>query len=150
MTRRQLGTQYNGVVVIKSRRLEYEELFSDTYHYPCPDGALASLAASIYFKATSFLALFFPITVYRPPQLLSLDLDSVICQGMVRLSHKQKMTDDCLSKSYEIALGVAHILVIRAVVYKVLEFENDQTMKIQCQYLRDLEMVGIEMRALSC
>ncbi|XP_004515253.1 uncharacterized protein [Cicer arietinum] len=38
-------------------------------------------------------------------QLLSLDLDSVISQGMVSLSHKQKLIDDCLSKSYEIALG---------------------------------------------
>ncbi|KAI4347341.1 hypothetical protein L6164_008159 [Bauhinia variegata] len=38
-------------------------------------------------------------------QLLSLDLDSVINQGMVSLSHKQKLIDDCLSRSYEIALG---------------------------------------------
>lgn len=38
-------------------------------------------------------------------QLLSLDLDTVISQGMVSLSHKQKLIDDCLSKSFEIALG---------------------------------------------
>ncbi|QHO12888.1 uncharacterized protein DS421_15g510790 [Arachis hypogaea] len=38
-------------------------------------------------------------------QLLSLDLDCVISQGMKSLSHKQKLMDDCISKSYEIALG---------------------------------------------
>ncbi|XP_058755115.1 uncharacterized protein LOC131628277 [Vicia villosa] len=38
-------------------------------------------------------------------QLLSLDLDAVISQGTVSLSHKQKLIDDCLSNSYEIALG---------------------------------------------
>ncbi|XP_030541250.2 uncharacterized protein LOC115748772 isoform X2 [Rhodamnia argentea] len=36
------------------------------YHYPCPDGALAALAAHIYFSATSLPALFFPNTVYAP------------------------------------------------------------------------------------
>ncbi|KAI9073169.1 hypothetical protein K1719_030699 [Acacia pycnantha] len=36
------------------------------YHYPCPDGAFAALAAHLYFKATSLPALFFPNTVYRP------------------------------------------------------------------------------------
>ncbi|CAL0332612.1 unnamed protein product [Lupinus luteus] len=50
-------------------------------------------------------------------QLLSLDLDSVISQGMVSLSHKQKLIDDCLSKSYEIALGTGaygHCLAVDA------------------------------------
>ncbi|MED6211261.1 hypothetical protein PIB30_071995 [Stylosanthes scabra] len=36
------------------------------YHYPCPDGAFAALAAHLYFKATSLPSLFFPNTVYRP------------------------------------------------------------------------------------
>lgn len=36
------------------------------YHYPCPDGAFAALAAHLYFKATSLSSLFFPNTVYRP------------------------------------------------------------------------------------
>ncbi|XP_030443076.1 uncharacterized protein LOC115665342 [Syzygium oleosum] len=36
------------------------------YHYPCPDGAFAALAAHIYFSATSLPALFFPNTVYAP------------------------------------------------------------------------------------
>jgi len=37
------------------------------YHYPCPDGAFAALAAHLYFKATSsFSPLFFPNTVYNP------------------------------------------------------------------------------------
>ncbi|PKI63326.1 hypothetical protein CRG98_016317 [Punica granatum] len=38
-------------------------------------------------------------------QLLSLDLDSVISQGMLSLSHKQKLIDEALLQSYEIALG---------------------------------------------
>ncbi|KAK4280596.1 hypothetical protein QN277_012204 [Acacia crassicarpa] len=36
------------------------------YHYPCPDGAFAALAAHLFFKATSLPSLFFPNTVYRP------------------------------------------------------------------------------------
>lgn len=37
------------------------------YHYPCPDGVFAALAAHLYFKATSlFPPLFFPNTVYTP------------------------------------------------------------------------------------
>ncbi|KAL1357017.1 hypothetical protein AAHE18_05G226600 [Arachis hypogaea] len=36
------------------------------YHYPCPDGAFAALAAHLYFKATCLPSLFFPNTVYRP------------------------------------------------------------------------------------
>lgn len=44
------------------------------YHYPCPDGAFAALAAHLYFSATSLPALFFPNTVYSPitPQHLPL------------------------------------------------------------------------------
>ncbi|KAK3224645.1 hypothetical protein Dsin_004507 [Dipteronia sinensis] len=36
------------------------------YHYPCPDGAFAALAAHLYFSASSLPALFFPNTVYSP------------------------------------------------------------------------------------
>ncbi|KAJ0106181.1 hypothetical protein Patl1_19508 [Pistacia atlantica] len=152
------------------------------YHYPCPDGAFAALAAHLYFKTSSLPSLFFPNTVYGPitpqqlplheidhlylldfvgppgfvqqiapkvsrllfdyiedgdlwkwklqnskafstglkdlnidynfqlnpslfQQLLSLDAESVIRQGMVSLSHKQKLIEDTLDQSYEIALG---------------------------------------------
>ncbi|XP_068640291.1 uncharacterized protein [Aristolochia californica] len=50
------------------------------YHYPCPDGAFAALAAHLYFKATSLPVSFFPNTVYDPirPENLPLDeLDDV-------------------------------------------------------------------------
>ncbi|MCH81561.1 hypothetical protein A2U01_0002351 [Trifolium medium] len=50
-------------------------------------------------------------------QLLSLDLENVISQGTVSLSHKQKLIDECLSKSYEIALGngaYGHCLAVNA------------------------------------
>lgn len=36
------------------------------YHYPCPDGAFAALAAHLYFSSSSVPALFFPNTVYNP------------------------------------------------------------------------------------
>lgn len=36
------------------------------YHYPCPDGAFAALAAHLYFSATSMPTFFFPNTVYTP------------------------------------------------------------------------------------
>ncbi|CAN6577730.1 hypothetical protein PS2_039251 [Malus domestica] len=48
------------------------------YHYPCPDGAFAALAAHLYFSAVSVEPLFFPNTVYSPitPQHLPLaDID---------------------------------------------------------------------------
>ena len=48
------------------------------YHYPCPDGAFAALAAHLYFKATSCPALFFPNTVYRPLRFLSLLLSTFL------------------------------------------------------------------------
>ncbi|KAF3438170.1 hypothetical protein FNV43_RR20926 [Rhamnella rubrinervis] len=36
------------------------------YHYPCPDGAFAALAAHLFFSSASLPALFFPNTVYNP------------------------------------------------------------------------------------
>ncbi|CAA6663129.1 unnamed protein product [Spirodela intermedia] len=36
------------------------------YHYPCPDGAFAALAAHLYFSALSLPVVFIPNTVYDP------------------------------------------------------------------------------------
>ncbi|KAI4329768.1 hypothetical protein MLD38_028116 [Melastoma candidum] len=47
------------------------------YHYPCPDGAFAALAAHLYFTATSTPALFFPNTVYSPVTPQSLPLNEI-------------------------------------------------------------------------
>nr|KAJ0222899.1 hypothetical protein LSAT_V11C200052580 [Lactuca sativa] len=47
------------------------------YHYPCPDGAFAALAAHIYFTASSVPALFFPNTVYSPIKVEDLPLDQI-------------------------------------------------------------------------
>ncbi|KAJ8771984.1 hypothetical protein K2173_027161 [Erythroxylum novogranatense] len=44
------------------------------YHYPCPDGAFAALAAHLYFSAASIPALFFPNPVYCPITLDQLPL----------------------------------------------------------------------------
>ncbi|THU65746.1 hypothetical protein C4D60_Mb05t06890 [Musa balbisiana] len=43
------------------------------YHYPCPDGAFAALAAHLYFSATSLPVLFFPNAVYDPISVTILD-----------------------------------------------------------------------------
>ncbi|KAL0318667.1 UNVERIFIED_CONTAM: hypothetical protein Sangu_2022900 [Sesamum angustifolium] len=47
------------------------------YHYPCPDGAFAALAAHLYFShspvATTSPILFFPNTVYSPLRVVVLD-----------------------------------------------------------------------------
>ncbi|KAK4743928.1 hypothetical protein SAY87_010240 [Trapa incisa] len=48
------------------------------YHYPCPDGAFAALAAHVYFSATpSTSALFFPNRVYNPLKPHQLPLHEV-------------------------------------------------------------------------
>lgn len=47
------------------------------YHYPCPDGVFAALAAHMYFTATSTPALFFPNTVYSPVRVEELPLGEI-------------------------------------------------------------------------
>ncbi|XP_051123112.1 uncharacterized protein LOC127246001 [Andrographis paniculata] len=50
-------------------------------------------------------------------QLLSLDLDSVIRQGISSLEHKERIVDEVLQQSYEIALGdgaFGHCLAVNA------------------------------------
>ncbi|XP_038976532.1 uncharacterized protein LOC103710566 isoform X3 [Phoenix dactylifera] len=47
------------------------------YHYPCPDGAFAALAAHLYFSATSQPVLFFPNTVYDPIRVDTLPLEKL-------------------------------------------------------------------------
>lgn len=47
------------------------------YHYPCPDGAFAALAAHIYFSAASLPARFFPNTVYSPIKVEELPLGQI-------------------------------------------------------------------------
>ncbi|XP_059647183.1 uncharacterized protein LOC132293648 [Cornus florida] len=47
------------------------------YHYPCPDGAFAALAAHLYFSSTSTSPLFFPNTVYSPLRAEDLPLNEI-------------------------------------------------------------------------
>ncbi|KAK8916234.1 hypothetical protein KSP39_PZI022822 [Platanthera zijinensis] len=47
------------------------------YHYPCPDGAFAALAAHLYFSAASLPVAFFPNPVYDPISIDSLPLDEL-------------------------------------------------------------------------
>lgn len=51
-------------------------------------------------------------------QLLGLDVESVITQGMLSLSHKQTLIDDALNHSYQIALAAGrfgHCLVCKLI-----------------------------------
>ena len=51
-------------------------------------------------------------------QLLGLDVESVITQGMLSLSHKQILIDDALNHSYQIALAAGrfgHCLVCKLI-----------------------------------
>ncbi|KAJ7975333.1 DHHA1 domain protein [Quillaja saponaria] len=47
------------------------------YHYPCPDGVVAALAAHLYFSATSNPVIFFPNTVYSPLRIEQLPLNEI-------------------------------------------------------------------------
>ncbi|KAJ6816924.1 uncharacterized protein M6B38_413550 [Iris pallida] len=47
------------------------------YHYPCPDGVFAALAAHLYFKAASLPVAFFPNTVYDPIRADNLPVDEL-------------------------------------------------------------------------
>lgn len=47
------------------------------YHYPCPDGVFAALAAHLYFSASSSPVLFFPNTVYAPVRPENLPLHEI-------------------------------------------------------------------------
>ncbi|KAL2553494.1 hypothetical protein Fot_07113 [Forsythia ovata] len=51
------------------------------YHYPCPDGAFAALAANLYFShcptTAAATALFFPNTVYSPLSVEDLPLNEI-------------------------------------------------------------------------
>ncbi|KAI7731485.1 hypothetical protein M8C21_016933 [Ambrosia artemisiifolia] len=47
------------------------------YHYPCPDGAFAALAAHLFFSHSSLPALFFPNTVYSPIKVEDLPVDQI-------------------------------------------------------------------------
>ncbi|KAL2611968.1 hypothetical protein R1flu_023660 [Riccia fluitans] len=47
------------------------------YHYPCPDGVFAALAAHLYHSAIGCPALFLPNTVYQPLTVQDLSVEGV-------------------------------------------------------------------------
>ncbi|KAH0688554.1 hypothetical protein KY284_019107 [Solanum tuberosum] len=47
------------------------------YHYPCPDGAFAALAAHLYFSSLRIIPLYFPNTVYSPIRVEDLPLNQI-------------------------------------------------------------------------
>ncbi|KAF3438340.1 hypothetical protein FNV43_RR21102 [Rhamnella rubrinervis] len=77
-------------------------------------------------------------------QLLSLDLEDVISQGMTSLSKKQKLIDDVLSQSYEIALGggaFGHCLAVNADSISELRSELGQQLATKSRNLK-LRAIG--------
>ncbi|KAL8457168.1 hypothetical protein ACS0TY_035131 [Phlomoides rotata] len=70
-------------------------------------------------------------------QLLSLDLDSVISQGMSSLAHKQRIIDEALEQSYEIALGggsFGHCLAVNA--DSLQELRSELGHQLACKSLK--------------
>ncbi|XP_016510510.1 uncharacterized protein LOC107827818 isoform X2 [Nicotiana tabacum] len=47
------------------------------YHYPCPDGAFAALAAHLYFSSIHITPLYFPNAVYSPIRVEDLPLNEI-------------------------------------------------------------------------
>lgn len=47
------------------------------YHYPCPDGAFAALAAHLYFSSLRIAPLYFPNTVYSPTRYIASSTPSI-------------------------------------------------------------------------
>ncbi|KAL3824946.1 hypothetical protein ACJIZ3_020975 [Penstemon smallii] len=81
------------------RLFEYIE-DADLWRWRLPNSKAFSSGlkdSNLEFDVTSNPSLF--------QQLLSLDLDSVISQGMSSLANKQRLIDEVLEQSYEIALG---------------------------------------------
>ncbi|KAL9155464.1 hypothetical protein ABFS82_09G005100 [Erythranthe guttata] len=93
------------------RIFEYIE-DADLWRWRLPDSKAFSSGLkdlNLEFDVTSNPSLF--------QQLLSLDLESVISQGMSSLAHKQSIIDGVLEHSYEIALGggaFGHCLAVDA------------------------------------
>ncbi|XP_019081860.1 uncharacterized protein LOC100240946 isoform X3 [Vitis vinifera] len=88
-------------------------------------------------------------------QLLSLDLETVINEGMVSLSKKQVLIDEALEQSYEIALGggtFGHCLAVNADSISELRSElGHQLASKSCNLkLRNTEVVAIETPVPSC
>uniref|UniRef100_A0A0D9VJL0 DHHA1 domain-containing protein n=1 Tax=Leersia perrieri TaxID=77586 RepID=A0A0D9VJL0_9ORYZ len=95
--------------------------------------------------------------------LLELDPEEVISRGQATLSYKQKLIDDCLEKSYEIALGCGsfgNCLAVNAdaisnlrselgnqlaekSLYKVPELNNDNMLKISLRSLNEEDTTSI-------
>ncbi|KVI07732.1 hypothetical protein Ccrd_013921 [Cynara cardunculus var. scolymus] len=107
---------------------------------------------NIDFNVTLNLSLF--------QQLLSLDLEHVINQGMLSLSPKQDLIDEVLEQSYEIVLdggasghclavnadSVSDLRSIGAVVYRVPELENDQILKISLRSIGSEDTTSISQK----
>ncbi|KAG5007461.1 hypothetical protein JHK85_026003 [Glycine max] len=83
-------------------------------------------------------------------QLLSLDLDNIISKGKLSLSDKQKLIDEYLRKSYEIALGNAEFGGIGAFVYNVPDLENDQRLKISLRSVENEDTTPISQEYWCC
>ncbi|XP_078162980.1 DHHA1 domain protein [Carex rostrata] len=84
------------------------------YHYPCPDGAFAALAAHLYFSAISSPALFFPNTVYDPIRCNSLPLDEISEAYLLDFSGPPGFINDLSSKIDSVTILDHHKTALEA------------------------------------
>ena len=54
------------------------------YHYPCPDGIFAALAAHLHFQQSGFQVRWVPNRVFAPETVASLGLQVSCCQPSFR------------------------------------------------------------------
>ncbi|KAF2946389.1 uncharacterized protein [Oryza sativa Japonica Group] len=100
------GNSFNGVKYLPDNKLEtVHKLFKfiedgDLWRWTIPN-------SKAFSSGLKDLDIEFDVNINRKlfDQLLELDPEEVISRGQATLSHKQKLIDECLEKSYEIALG---------------------------------------------
>ncbi|EEF37759.1 uncharacterized protein LOC8289785 [Ricinus communis] len=106
------------------------------YHYPCPDGAFAALAAHLYFSATSLPVLFFPNTVYNPIKSDHLPLHEISHLYLLDFAGPSGFVDSVSSKvdsviildhhktAMEMLGGCGSNLIVSGNVSKMIDMER--------------------------
>ncbi|EAY87100.1 hypothetical protein OsI_08498 [Oryza sativa Indica Group] len=159
------GNSFNGVKYLPDNKLEtVHKLFKfiedgDLWRWTIPN-------SKAFSSGLKDLDIEFDVNINRKlfdqasNLLLELDPEEVISRGQATLSHKQKLIDECLEKSYEIALGcgrfgncLRYVVLTRtngtfsrsigAVVYKVPELNNDNMLKISLRSLNEEDTTSI-------
>lgn len=98
------------------------------YHYPCPDGTFAALAAHLYFSATSTPALFFPNTVYNPIRADQLPLHELCDVYLLDFVGPSGLVQDLSSKVERVIVLDHHKTALEALGCKASLGENVMTL----------------------